>query len=282
MPEEQPFLGREARFAGRLTKNQLRGRRFARVHPDVYLPAGAAGTTLQQRIVAAWLWSRRNGIVAGSAAAALHGSRWVRPDVPIEVIHSNARSPEGVTVRRDVVLDGEVERLAEMAVTTPARTAFDLGRRGPLTEAVGRVDALLRATGMHTDAVSAVAAEHRHTRGLRQLEKVLSLADPAAESPRESWLRVVLVEAGLPRPHTQIPVLDAHGHAFAYLDMGWPDVMVAVEYDGEHHRTDRYHYVKDIRRREALEALGWIIVTVVAGDRAADIVRRVRAALARR
>ena len=67
-----------------------------------------------------------------------------------------------------------------------------------------------------------------------------------------------------------------------YLDMGWEDLMVAVEYDGEQHRTDRWQYTKDIRRSEELARLGWIIVRVVAGDRPPDIVRRVREALQRR
>lgn len=73
----------------------------------------------------------------------------------------------------------------------------------------------------------------------------------------------------------------ADGLPVAYLDMGWPEWMVAVEYDGDHHRTDRRQYVKDIRRLEMLEQLGWVVVRVVAEDRPADIVRRVRAALAK-
>ena len=54
--------------------------------------------------------------------------------------------------------------------------------------------------------------------------------------------------------------------------------MVAVEYDGDQHRLDRRQYLKDIRRLELLERLGWLIVRVVAEDRSADIVRRVRSA----
>jgi very-short-patch-repair endonuclease len=71
----------------------------------------------------------------------------------------------------------------------------------------------------------------------------------------------------------------ADGAHVYYLDMGWEDLMVAVEYDGEHHRVDRWQYTKDIRRSEALERLGWLIVRVVATDRPADIIRRVRDAL---
>jgi very-short-patch-repair endonuclease len=91
-----------------------------------------------------------------------------------------------------------------------------------------------------------------------------------------------LVHAGLPRPQTQIPVNDDFGDVIAYLDMGWEDVKVAVEYDGEQHRNDRRQFAWDIRRSEMVERRGWILVRVVAGDRPAEIIRRVRAARAQR
>ena len=90
------------------------------------------------------------------------------------------------------------------------------------------------------------------------------------------------MQAGLPRPQTQIPVVDEFGGVIAYLDMGWEDVKIAVEYDGDQHRSDRSQYNWDIRRLERLQRRGWIVIRVVAGDRPTDIVRRVRAALARR
>jgi very-short-patch-repair endonuclease len=92
----------------------------------------------------------------------------------------------------------------------------------------------------------------------------------------------VLTQAGLPRPQTQIPVDDGLGNVVAYLDMGWEDVKVAVEYDGEQHRSDRRQYTWDIRRLELIERLGWIVIRVVAGDRPVEVVSRVRAALAHR
>lgn len=280
MPDE-PFIGTEARAAGTLGRHQLRSR-FTRLHPDVYIAADILAPSLDNRIRAAWLWSGRRAVIAGAAAAYLHGSRWVDVETPVELIHRNPRTPAGVIARRELLLDGEFATLKEMAVTTPARTGFDLGRRGGLAESLARVDALMRATTVKHEPIAELIKEHRHARGLRQLEKVLSLADPGAQSPKESWLRLVLIRAGFPRPQTQIPVLDDEGFPIAYLDLGWPEAMVAVEYDGDHHRTDRYQYVKDIRRREWLERMGWIVITVVAEDRPADIVRRVRDALARR
>ena len=125
-----------------------------------------------------------------------------------------------------------------------------------------------------------VAKCHPRSPGLRRLEAALDLVDPGSQSPRESYLRLLLIDAGLPRPQTQMPVSGVDGMPVAYLDLGWEEHMVAVEYDGDQHRTDRRQYVKDIRRLEMLERMGWIVVRVVAEDRPAAVVHRVRAALA--
>ena len=93
-------------------------------------------------------------------------------------------------------------------------------------------------------------------------------------------MRLVLIDAGLPRPVTQIRVTD--GQFVAYLDMGWEAPMVALEYDGDHHRTDRTQYVKDIRRAEMVNRLGWQVIRVINEDRPKLVVQRARDALARR
>nr|WP_241011075.1 hypothetical protein [Mycobacterium gordonae] len=274
----EPFIGSRALADGVVTRHQLRTQ-YRVVFPNVYLPKGLQ-PSLRQRTVAAWLWSRRRGAIAGAAAAALHGARWIPEDVPIELVHPNARAPHGVLTRRDVLLDGEVQVLDGLDVTTPERTAFDIGRRGAVRSAVARLDSLARATGLKIDDVLAIVACHPGSPGLRRLETALELVDAGAQSPRESYLRLLLIDAGFPRPQTQIPVLGADNIPLAYLDLGWPDLMVAVEYDGDQHRTDRRQFAKDIQRLEMLERMGWIIVRVVAENRPAAIVQRVRDALA--
>ena len=73
------------------------------------------------------------------------------------------------------------------------------------------------------------------------------------------------------------------GYLIARVDMGWEgDWRIAVEYDGDHHRTDERQFARDIARVEALEAAGWIVIRVTAKDRPADVLRRIRAAIARR
>lgn len=276
----RPFVGSEALASGRLNRHQLRTR-FRPLLPDVYI-SRESKPALQDRIAAAWLWSRGEATIAGLAAAALHGSKWIADDIPVELIHTNPRSPRGVVTRRALLHSDEVQLVDGRRVTTPARTAFDLGRLGTVTSAVARLDALGRATKFSVDDVLAVAACHRGARGLRQLESSLELVDRGAESPQESFLRLVLIRGGLPRPKTQVPVYADDGAVLAYLDMGWPEVLVGVEYDGDHHRSDRRQYVRDIRRRELVEELGWQLIRVVAEDHPTDIVRRARRAIAAR
>jgi hypothetical protein len=272
-----PFIGSEAVNSGTLRPHQLRSR-FRAVFPDVYVPRDQQ-LSLRQRAVAAWLWSHRQGILAGPTAAAWHGSRWVDERLPIALIWSNARPPHGVRTHDIRLRPEESGVVTGLPVTTPQRTAFDIGRRKPMWKAIAHLDALMLVADVKVHEVLEVADRHRGARGLRQLETALTLVDTGAQSPKETWLRLLLIEAGLPRPTTQIPVMAPDGTHRYYLDMGWPESMVAVEYDGEQHRLDRWQYTRDIHRSEDLERLGWLVVRVVATDRPADIIRRVLAAL---
>jgi hypothetical protein len=276
----EPFIGSEAIAAGVLTKAQL-STRHRRLFPDVYVQRDVA-VTIELRSRAGWLWSGRRGTVAGFAAAALHGSKWVDDAQFVDVIHDNRRIPLGLRTHRDRIEQDEIEIVAGLPVTSPVRTALDLGCWYPITTAVAGIDALARATEIKAVDVELLARRHVGRRGVAQARRAVELFDAGAQSPKESWLRVVLIQAGLPRPQTQIPVLNEFGSAIAYLDMGWDDVKVAVEYDGDHHRSDRRQYNWDVRRSETLERLGWIVIRVVAADRPAEIIGRVRAAFSRR
>lgn len=269
-------IGSEALKSGLLTRDQLQ-RYHRRVLPDVYVPKQSA-LSLRDRVTAAWLWSRRQAVVAGSAAAALYGARWVGDDIPIELIWRNGRPPNGLVVRNENLRDGEVGSIAGIPVTSLARTAFDLGRHLPRNAAVARLDALARAQRFPVDDVARIAERHPGARGLRNLRVALSLVDDGAASPRETWLRLLIIDAGLPVPRTQIPVHDDCG-LLAMLDMGWEEFMVAAEYDGDQHRHDRRQYVWDQRRSRLLAARGWEVVRVIKEDTGREIIARISEAL---
>ncbi|WP_179468793.1 endonuclease domain-containing protein [Mycolicibacterium vinylchloridicum] len=272
------FVGSEALAAGQVNRYQL-ATTHQRVFPDVYAPRG--DLTLLDRTTAAWLWSGRKATVTGRAAAALHGAKWFDPDIPIELNFANNRSPRGVVTRRETLLAEELTYRGGLPVTTVARTAFDLARRGTGRRGIADLDALANATHFTVSDVLTIGDAHPHLRGIRRLPSALNAIDAGAQSPRETYLRLDLIDAGFPRPETQIPVARPGGRWY-YLDMGWPHILVAVEYDGEHHRTSRTAYAVDVERQDYLVSLGWIVVRVLADHRRAQVIGRVQRAFIER
>lgn len=273
-----PFIGREAIRDGILTRGKLRWN-FTAAHPGVFLPKGAQRTVLVNA-VAAWMWTGRKGIIAGRAAAALHGAKWVDQSTPIEVITDHTRPRPGVIVREERITPDEIVYVGEMAVTTPARTALDLGRHLPRDSAVAHLDALAAATGVTAEEALLVAARYPGARGIRRARVALSLMDAGAQSPRETWLRLVLIDDGLPPPRTQVEVRD--GRLQAFIDMGYDEPKVGLDYEGSHHSTQRTQYVHDIGRAEFVERCGWYDIRVVNEHSRQFILHRLRRAFERR
>ena len=273
------FLGSEALAAGRLNRYQLRTQ-YDPVHRNVYKPR-AMVLMPADKAVAAWLWSGRRGVAAGLSAAALLGSRWIDTAARAELNQTSRSGPPGILIHSDRLWPDEVTQIRDIGVTSPARTAFDLGRRKGVTTAVIRVDALLQATELKIVDVEALLLRHRGVRGTVDLRRVLDLADPGAESPQETRLRLLLTAHGLRPTRTQIEVFD-HGLLVGRLDMGWPEWKVGVQYDGLQHWTDPQQRAKDIDQDVAYRDLGWLIVRVGADlmrYRQASVIGRTLAAL---
>ncbi|MDT5069611.1 MAG: hypothetical protein QOK02_5766 [Mycobacterium sp.] len=276
----EPFIGSEALAARRLTPYQLRSR-FVAVHRDVYVGRDARLTAVA-RARAAWLWSGRAGVVAGRSAAALHGAKWVDDGAPAEILYDNRRPPRGLSTWSDRVAEDEVETVHGMAVTTPARTALDLARHRPLDVAVAEIDALARAARLKVADMELLAERFEGRRGIRDARVALDLVDPGAESPQETRVRLLLIRAGFPRPETQIPVYDEYGRLVAELDMGWRDIKVGVDYEGEYHWRSRRSFDRGIRRHAEVTELGWDDVRITAEDSDGAIIGRVGRARDRR
>ena len=141
---EEIFRGSEAVAAGDLTRHELR-RWYRTVFRGIYVPKRAT-PSLRDRAVGAWLSSKKQGVVAGVAASALHGALWIDTSAPIELNSSNMRQQPGLVVRAETIAADEMTFVAGIAVTTPERTAFDIGRHLPRRQALARLDALMRAT----------------------------------------------------------------------------------------------------------------------------------------
>lgn len=277
----EPFLGSEALAAGDVTPYELRSR-YVALHKDVYVRRDVELTAIL-RAKACWLRSRRRGVLAGYSASALHGARWIDPTLPAAIIDVNRFAIAGVQAWEERIDGDEIAVVGGMRVTTPPRTALDLARRLPLSVAVPAIDALAQATELKMPDVDALLDRYRGRRGLKAARRALALVDGGSQSPKETWLRLLLADAGFPPVQTQIAVRNEWGWVEAYLDMGWDDIKVAAEYDGDGHRSNRRQYVKDIRRMEMLERrYGWLVVRVVAEDHPDDIIRRIQEARASR
>jgi hypothetical protein len=274
------IMADEALAVGAVTRRELVSR-FVKVHRNVYVPRGVE-LTAYDRAIAAWMWSGRRATVAGVSAAALLGARWMPDDSPAELVRAQHRSPPGIVVHSGAVRDDEVCTTRGITCTTPARTAYDLGRNCAFTVGVIRVDAVLAATGIDVEDIAVIARRNPGARHIRRLRRVLEIADGGAESPQETRLRLLLVRAGLPRPATQIPICDSFGRIVRRIDLGWPQWKVGVEYDGAQHWTDPAQHAGDIDRLEFFADLGWRMVRVSANHlrhQPDAVVRRAIAAL---
>lgn len=257
-----PFWGSEEIARGVLTRAKLRGRRFRRVFPDVYVPVEWPDDLRTRSLAGYLLVQRRGGVLAGYSAALLCGVDCGPRNAPAEVlITGDVRAHPGLRVHRGPVDDLDLAVVDGCRLTRPARTAWDLARRLPLLEAVVAVDGLARH-GRFVPAELLVRRRNRPgARGCRRLDRVVDLADPRAESPQETRLRVLLMDAGLPKPEVQYKIADEHGFILAKVDLAYPAARLAIEYDGAVH-FDRLHNQRDQDRDGLLATHGWLTVRV--------------------
>jgi hypothetical protein len=122
-PMDEVFVGSRALRNGRLTRGSLRWN-YRLLFPDIY-QSKLVAPSLRLNTLGAWLWSGRNGVIAGRAAAALHGARWIDATTPIEMIWKSGRPPRGIVVRNERIDGDETIEIAGLTVTSVRRTAFD-------------------------------------------------------------------------------------------------------------------------------------------------------------
>lgn len=259
-----PFRGTAAISAGLLTRHELAGPGWQRLHRDVYL-AAASPLTVPVRARAA-LVLIPGAVVSGSTAARLLGIDLGPEDgEPVEVTVPGGwggRRPAGVRVRRRDLPEQAVRVVGGIRVTAAVITAVDLAARLPPGRAVQVLDQFVAA---HLVSLAALRAEAaiRTGPGAVRARRAAALADGLAASPPETTLRLWLSRSGLPAPVAQHEVRDRVGRFVARVDFGWPALRFAVEYDGSGH-VERL--AQDRRRLNALQAAGWRVFFVTAAD----------------
>jgi hypothetical protein len=225
----------------------------------------SAELTAADRARAAWLWCKGEATLVGLSAAAIHETKWIDADAAAEICRPDRRHPRGIKVRTYDLPPDDVCWVDDMKLTTPARTAFDIGRSLLPDHSIPIIDALIQATKVDVVDVLTLARRRHGVHGRRRLEHALTLVDGGAESPQESRVRLILVRAGLPTPQTQIRFTVEGLDRPIRVDMGWSEWRVAVEYDGVQHWADSRQRAWDIDRTAILESLGWVVVRVSSG-----------------
>ncbi|WP_181781161.1 endonuclease domain-containing protein [Pseudonocardia pini] len=259
-----PFRGSDALRAGLVSRGELAGPRYTRVFPDVYAPARPL--TFEDRSRAAFLLvERRGGVLAGYSAAHLLGASCEPRDAPAEVLVPVHLKPlPGLLAHQGATK--EIEDAAGLPVTDRVRTAWDLGRRLTLLDAVVAVDALARPVrpGMPPRFDPFALLDRRlaepGARNSLRLDRVVALSDPRAESPMETRMRLAFVLGDL-RPEVQYVLRDAFGGFVARVDLAFPRARLAIEYDGDAH-DDALDRARDVRTG----ALGWHTMRFQAAD----------------
>ncbi|BCI51674.1 hypothetical protein NIIDNTM18_09520 [Mycolicibacterium litorale] len=248
-----PIVGSEEIAAGRLTRAALRWN-YTAIHPNVYHLNGAARTA-DMRTRAAWLWAGRRAIIAGRAAARRYGASWAVGDAPIELIGKHRKPVRGVVIRDERIAPDEISPHCGMLMTTAARTAFDLARHLPRTEALPLLDVLSAESGVTVAQVEALIGRYPRARGLPAARQIVKLMDGGARSPEESTLRLALIDWGLPRPTTDIWIEDRFWSTRIAMGWEWARVGVSVQPAGP---LEDHSAVQRLKTEELIQRLGWV------------------------
>jgi hypothetical protein len=183
-------------------------------------------------------------------------------------IHVTRRQEIGRVKRRGVVghraplLARDVRVLNGVQLTSPEWTWVDLARHMGRSSLVAAGDFLLARENplSSMEAIQEVIDRRPKVKGIRMAREILPLLRVGVDSPQESRLRLKIVDAGLPEPAVTQPVFDEHGRYISTPDLQYKEYKIAMEYEGDHHRSDPVQWGKDIERDDRLRAMGWIVL----------------------
>lgn len=270
---DRPFTRRDLKELG-ISEGQLRHAvecgRVRLLLRGVYVRADIEDS-LALRAAAASLVLPEHVVVVDRSAAWLHGVDCLDPaalDLPPMLETASLRG-HARTVRRGVIggerdlSPADIMKLNGVSVTKPLRTAADLACRRGRAGALAVLDAFAHRHGITREDLATQAERFRGRRGVTQLRDLIPLIEPLTESTGESWSRLAIHDAGIPRPRPQVWV-EVEGARYR-VDLGWRWHRVAVEYFGKEFH-DEEHRAADLARIEALRRAGWIVIVVEAED----------------
>jgi hypothetical protein len=273
-----PFSLDEARAAG-LTLSALRGKAWKRIDAGLYRWAQQRDDSLLT--LSAWRRLLPPEIVFAGATAAWLSGLDVEPTNPVEIVapaRSGLRSRAGLIVGRYEIPPAEVVSIRGFPTTALPRTLAGLCLRLPAVEALVAIDMAVHLRLIDLAALRQYAEAARGRPGAGRLRSLILLS-ASAESPMETRLRWLLIQANLPRPEVQTDLLDGAAKLIARADLYYPASRLVLEYDGGNHRE---RLVEDDRRQNLLINAGFRLLRFTAADiyrRPEVVVAQVRGAL---
>lgn len=246
-----PFHRRSALAAG-LTAEQLRSKCWVRLFKDVFIHV-AIPITDQVRFDAARLALPAHAVATGHTAAWLFGAWTPRPGTPVPIEFGAPRERgthrRGVSTRRIILDEGDIDEWNGIPVTTPERTCFGLMASAGQTESVVWADSFLHAGLVTLPGLHRYTEERPRRPFVAQVRDALRLARPGAASPMETRLRLVVVVYGeLPDPPLlNEPVYDARGKFLGKPDIGYLRPDFGLEYDGDYHLDPAQRAADNVR-----------------------------------
>ncbi|MGW9630297.1 endonuclease domain-containing protein [Agromyces sp. NPDC055520] len=271
---DRAFTTVEGLSAG-LGEGRLRGSDLTRPFHGIRIVVEASDPVARCR---SYLPRLRDGqFFSHETAARLWGVPLPTPFDPSAPLHVSSFAPERPPRTRGVVghelRPGRVDVVTRsgMPVADAASTWLQLATALRLDDLVAAGDHLVldpavldpRDIRPHLPLHELLEAARKYRgRGRRLAVEAARLVRIGAESRPESLLRLLLLRAGLPEPELNFVVIGADGGFVARVDLAYPRVKVAVEYDGDQHRTSTRQYDHDIARFDRLHDLGWHVVRV--------------------
>ena len=291
--ETIPFTVAEARAAS-LSRGRLRSSDLASAGRLLYLPAGwdfelpAMARALSAATPGAWI-----SHVTAARLLGLWLPPWLQDSRVLHLSKTRALPPvrrDGVVGHTVLVHEGETMDWEGIHISTPARTWLDLCRVLPLEHAVAIGDQLvrqphdgleLRTTPWATvQELRGMLKRHPKMQGIVKARAAVELIRVGADSAPETFLRLALVDAGLPEPELQVRIVAGDPYSPS-ADLGYRARRIAIQYDGGHHLT-REQQSRDNHRDACFHSAGWRYFKFNADDLANDFrwaVRQIRAAL---
>ncbi len=274
---EHPYTSAQAAGLG-VTRAQLRAMvangEVRRLMRGVYAPASLV-PTVDLRVHAAALVVPSHCVVVDRSAAWLHGvdcwpAGWLDLPPPLEIVSANHEPSRraGLLGGRRELHEDEVMEAGGVRLTTPLRTACDCARLRGRWAALAALDGFMRVHDISHEQLAAALPRFKGRRGCIQLRELAPLASPLAESAAESWVRLAIHDAGLPLPTLQLP-LDVPGWGAVRLDLAYPRLRIAIEYDGLAFHSSPEQRARDAARRQALRDNGWLVIVLTQSDLAA-------------